>query len=175
MTCIVGLEDAGKVWLGGDSAVSWTGDDAVHAVSHKKVVRRGGLLIGLAGHLGACTLAASVAAPEPYDGGDPREHVLVSLVLPLRATLKKAGLLDEPCDLLIGCGGKLLYAGTDGAVHGFRDGCGAIGSGSSYALGALHAARGTPKLRLRRALEATAHYCASVAGPFYFLHGSPAA
>ena len=34
--------------MAGDSAVSWNSDDAIYAATHKKIVRRGGMLIGFA-------------------------------------------------------------------------------------------------------------------------------
>lgn len=174
MTCIVGVEHDGAVWMGGDSAVSGggSGDDTVHVLAHRKVVERGGMLLGLAGHLGACTYAALVPAPDGFVCGDVRSYVAEVVLPPIRARLKDADLGGEPCDLLVGVGGRLLYACTDGSVHGYACGYGAIGSGSSVALGALYAlTRVAPEERLQLALAAAGTHCASVAPPYYVLRG----
>ena len=169
MTCVCAVEHGGKVYMGGDSAVSWSCDDAVFVATHRKVIRRGGMLLGLAGNLGTCTVAAAGLRPEPYVSGDPRTHILTAVLLPLRALLAEAKMDAEGCDLLIGCASRIYFAGLDGAVHGFDAGYAAIGSGSSYALGSLHTSRGTPAKRVRQALSAAVAHCASVGGPLYVL------
>ena len=167
MITIAGLEHNGRVYLAGDSAVSWSSDDAIHAATHRKIVRRGGMLIGFAGALSACTVAAAGVAPEPYTGGDIRSHVLCAVALPVRQLLRDAGNIDEACDLLVACAGRLWFVGVDGSVHGFRSGYGAIGSGSGYALGSLYSTKGNPTTRVKLAVQAAVEHCSSVCGPVY--------
>lgn len=169
MTTVAGLEHRGRVWMGADSAVSWSNDDAVFSAPHRKIVRRGGMLIGLAGNLSTCTVAAAGLRPEPYMCGDPRAHILSAVVLPLRELFRNANLDAEGADMLLACAGRLWFSSLDGSVHGFRCGYGAIGSGSSYALGSLHGSRGEPRKRVRMALGAAIEHCSSVCGPAYVM------
>ncbi len=175
MTCIVGLEDAGTVWLGGDSCVSWDADGAAHACTHDKVIKVGAMLVGFAGDLAAATVAAYCIAEPPEGLARPRAYLALAFAPAIRGGLKDAG-VDGELDMLVGLAGRLWFVGSDGAVHGFEQGFGAIGSGSSYAQGALYAMHGIePLSRVKVALEAAAASCNGVGPPYKILRGGQSA
>ena len=167
MTCVAGLEHGGRVYLAGDSAVSWSSDDSVFVASHRKIVRRGGMLIGFSGNLSISTVFSSMLSPEPYSKGDPRTHILTAVILPLRDLLREIRLDADGTDMLIACAGRLWFAGVDGSIHGYRCGYAAIGSGAPHALGSLYSTKGKPTTRVKLAVQAAVEHCSSVCGPVY--------
>ena len=170
MTCVAGVEHRGRVYIGGDSCVSWSSDDVTSTTLTPKVVAHGPLLIGWAGDLGPCCLVAhSWKPPEP--SGEPLRYVAGSLVPSLREALRDANMRDAAVYLLIGYAGRLVYADSDGAVHAFGEGYGAIGCGASVALGALYALDCIePGQRISAALEAAGRHCPGVGPPYHVLN-----
>lgn len=72
---------------------------------------------------------------------------------------------------LVGYKSKLYTFDTDMQVARIADGFASVGAGGTIALGSLYATRmmKDPIARLRNALEAAAHFSASVRGPFSFV------
>lgn len=171
MTCVVAVADGGGVHFGGDSAI--TSDDELAIQRDPKVFRRGPYVIGYSGSLRwGSILRYVVPLPTP-----PRRGVARMLNLELSAELAVAlaQARVKADQALLGVSGELYWIDEDLAFVRLGADYGAIGSGAAYALGALSVLdhRLPPKRRLRHALEAAAHHCPSVQGPWRWAsHGA---
>lgn len=170
MTAIAGLVAKGKVYLGGDSAVS-LGEDEQWLCREAKVWECGEWLIGAAGSArGAEVLRYSLRLPGLEDGGDSEHIVRTQLPAQIRKACAESGLDNDDASgvsALVGLRGKLYLVDGRGAVvrpaHPFA----AIGTGAMCALGAFHVTKGMdPIPRLKAVLGACAAYCQGVRGPF---------
>jgi ATP-dependent protease HslVU (ClpYQ) peptidase subunit len=174
MTCIAGIADGERVWMGGDSAVTF--DDGLQIACDSKLWRAGKFLLGGAG-------APSFVGAVRYEmmtpkrrGDDPARFVGRDLVAAMREALAACGFTrsgDDGCygdgEMLVGYRGALYHVGSDLGIHAIPCGYAAIGSATAVALGALHALRDRPPVeRLRAALEAAEAHSAKVRAPFTF-------
>ncbi len=173
MTCIVGLVNRGTVYVGGDSASvqGWTS----RVTRLPKVFRVGPFLIGYTtsfrmGQLLQYGLEVRIRRP---DEGEMDFMVTefaerVRLLLKERGVAKVESNTESGGQFLVGYAGRLFSVQQDFQVNEMADGYDAVGSGAEYALGALRALERTAPLpRLRRALEASAHFNMGVCAPFY--------
>ena len=62
MTCIAGITERGRTWLGGDSAVTM-GSDEQWCTRQPKVWRAGDWLVGAGGTTGFCDMMREVKVP----------------------------------------------------------------------------------------------------------------
>lgn len=158
MTCIVGLVDNGKVYIGGDSAAIT--DQAIEVRANKKIFRKPGCLFGFTGSFRIGQLLEHFAMlPKPE--GELMQHMVTKLV---PAVKDIAG--DSMHELIVGCDGRLFKIDSDYAVAEYGDYV-AAGGGEAYALGRLHGCSGTPEERILAALEAAQAHCAGVRAPFH--------
>ena len=173
MTCIVGLEQDGKVYMGGDSAAVSNGN--LQLTDTPKVFEKQGLIIGYSwsfrmGQVIQYAKAFPKLQPDNYT------YLIESFVPFLRAEFKDTGWLrtensrDEGGQFLVGIRGELFEITSEFAVLKMADGFNAIGSGSHYALGALrilkHNTDKEPTIKVGLALEAAAYFSTSVSSPF---------
>jgi len=175
MTCIVGLETEQGVIIGADSAASAGWDGWVTRL--KKVFRRGDFLIGYTssfrmGQLLQYKLDVSVQK----EGQEDLEFLTTTFIDAVRTCLKDGGfakvenLVEQGGRFLVGYRGKLYVVSSDFQVNMSRDGYQAVGCGASYALGnLLNSGDLLPKVRVRQALKAAAHFSNGVCGPFNIL------
>lgn len=173
MTCVVGLVDNGRVWVGGDS-VGVAGYDAVPR-SDPKVFRNGPLLIGFTTSFRMGQLlrfALKVPPHHPPEKGD-FEWLCTDLIDAVRATLKAGGFAEKQHEVewggsfLLGYRGGLYEVGRDYQVGIPADGFAAVGCGDQVALGAMFATQGqAPEDRVRTALLATQRFSTGVREPF---------
>lgn len=180
MTCIIGLSQGGRVYIGADSASAsgWS----VRATGIQKLFQRGPYLIGYSTsfRMGQI-LQHEVEYPEAkvYD-----EHFMVAMFIPaIREKLKLLGYTkiennqEEAGQFLVGVAGNLFEIGSDFQVNHFQDGMAAVGCGAEYALGALRACLemepGLDGAYIRRAirlaLEVSAYFSGGVKEPFEVL------
>ncbi|TIX28883.1 hypothetical protein [Mesorhizobium sp.] len=160
MTCIVGLVDGGKVYIGGDSAA--VAGESIEMRSNRKVFRKGVFVIGFTGSYRVGQLMQyKMGASAPATGGD----LMVHMVTKFAKELKKVG-GDEIDELLVGHAGRLFKIGADYSIGEYASYT-AAGAGAQYALGRLHGGAGGPEDRLRAALEAAQTHCAGVRAPFH--------
>lgn len=174
MTCIVGIVEDGKVYIGGDSAgvAGW----AVTPRKDVKVFKTGEYLIGFTSSFRMGQLLRfSFAPPARTDGHSDEQHMMTAFVDAARQCFKDGGYLtveksvEEGGFFLVGYRGVLYYFAED-----FQTGISlrpyeATGSGAAYALGSLHSTEGyqlNPRARIQKALEAATEFCASVRPPF---------
>lgn len=178
MTCIVGIEADGKVYLGGDSLGS--SEHLQQTIPEPKVFENGPFLIGIAGSFrwGQLLEHALIVTPQPGDVDD-RKFMVTTFIDAVRKTMLDGGYMAKEDefesaygDALVGYRGRLyVLEGTEFHIRRARE-YAAVGCGEAVALGALHATRGKrPKDRLKIALEAAAEHVPGVRGPFHFVGG----
>jgi len=152
MTTIIGVEYKDKSVIVADSRIT---DDSGKSYSHplmRKISSRGALLIAGAGEVAPCDIAQNIWIPPVFSAKDKKDvyrYMIVKAMPSLRKCLTENGYnFDEPHDknkdglrfqFLISVGGELFDVDQDLAVMKSEEGFYAIGSGGSYALGALYA------------------------------------
>ena len=176
MTCIVGLIDGKKVWMGGDSA--GVDPDALSIATCKmpKVFKVGKFVIGFSvsfrmGQL----LQYKLKPPKHPPDMDTYEYMVKHFVEAVRRCFGDGGLGNNGDDnnssggnFLVGYQGRLFLVLADYTVFESSEPYAATGCGGEYAVGALHGASGrsTPEARILKALKAAEHHSAGVRGPF---------
>lgn len=177
MTCIIGLVDNGKIYIGGDSAASSGWNTRTTAVA--KVFRFGEFLIGCTGSIRALELLQfhlQVTARSEDENDDLRYMVTV-FAEAVRQCLKEHGCAkvennqeQSDSEFLVGYRGKLFSIQANFQVCAFTDAFDAIGVGGEYALGALMALKNlSPIERIQAALEIAAYFSNGVRAPFHIL------
>lgn len=175
MTCIVGLIEDGKVYMGGDSAVTTY---VVQSLALKKVFRLADCVIGCAGSLRILNLLAyAFSIPAQPEEVSVECYFTTLFVDALRALLKEAGSVTKQNEkeenlgyFLVGYQGRLFQISSDYSVMEVTDNFNTIGSGHEVALGALYATKDMsmqPQKRIELALQAASHFCSGVNGPFH--------
>lgn len=184
MTCIVGLEHDGDVWMGGDSA-GVSGLDLVIR-DEPKVFEKLGVLYGFTtsfrmGQIIKYGLSCPDARSDEAIDREDIDWLCTTFVNALRANFRAGGWLKESGG--VQSGGQIMLAFrkrlyvVDSDFQVYRPSCGyhAIGSGGFYALGSLHATSRVidlsedPMERCIWALEAAESMNAGVRGPFTVL------
>ncbi len=174
MTCIVGIEHKGIVYLGGDRAATDGGLNRV-LIKDPKVFLKGNVGFGICG-LPKVIDAVQHAIELPEDTTGNGKAWLVGHAIPaIREGLKKLECTEEHNGqqyyhgaMLIGYKGHLYQLESNfqlvEAAHGFD----ATGSGGEAALGSLRSTKkiSDPRKRLLEALEVSAEHNAGVAPPF---------
>lgn len=179
MTCIAGLVDSGRVYLGGDSA----GTDANFAIACRqepKVFRVGELAIGFCQSFRMGQILHFVMDPPPFTGHDPERWMVRKFIPAAQRAFKAGGYGKEKSGertggtFLVGVRGRLFVVESDYQVGERTDRFDAIGCGADAALGALYATPGgDPGERLRIALEAAEATSAAVRRPFRYVATDP--
>lgn len=177
MTCIVGLVENSKVYMGGDSAA--VSNSNLQLTDTPKVFKKQELLIGYTWsfRMGQVIQYADTF-PKLKEQLDNYTYLVENFVPYLRAEFKDAGWLwtensrDEGGQFLVGIRGELFEITSEFAVLKMMDGFDAVGSGSYYALGAMrilkHNTDKDPIMKVGLALEAAAYFSTSVSAPFVF-------
>jgi len=194
MTCIVGLEKSGTVWMGGDSAGT-AGNMHQRVRGDKKVFIKGEFIIGFCGSFRMGQLLQySLVLPEQPEGKGDFEFLVTDFIDALKVCLKpkpgeekqeqqltitdllKRGHRADEDDLspsfLFGYRGHLYGVQGDYQITKPEEGFDAMGSGADIAVGAMHASVKTwqnPRKRLTQALDASAKNNAAVRPPFTIL------
>jgi len=163
MTCVIGLIRNGHIYMGSDSLSL----DGWHRVRtpHKKIFRKGDMLIGTAGNQRISDIIEyNLVLPDEAAG----DYLGAVFIPALRACIDEHGGKIEDSTLLIGYKGELFFVGEDFSfleVGSYE----AIGAGAKYALGYMYAMEKTclsPERLITKALECAAWFSASCAGPF---------
>lgn len=171
MTCIVGVRQNGKVWLGGDSAgiAGWE----LRAVD-LKVFQRGPFLYGVAGSVRVSNLIRYAFQP-PAPLMSLSIYMVTTWIDALRDCLKAGGVagknneVEELTDsaLLVGIQGRLFSVYSDYQVSEDQAAYAGVGCGAATALGALAVSwQLPPAARCRAALRAAELHNIGVRGPF---------
>lgn len=183
MTCIVGIKEGDRLWIGGDSAAKSATCPEIHSFSTPKVFAVGEYLVGFtiswrAGQV----LQYEVEWPSPPAEYDLEEFLVCHVVPRLQQALSGEDLqipkeFERSFQFMIGLRGQLAMIAVDFTVGIAATPYFAIGSGRHNALGALHALADTglgAEVQMRKALEAAACYTSNVRPPFLILSNQPA-
>lgn len=178
MTCIVGVAEGGKVWIGGDSALISGWD--LEAVGSPKVFRVGEFLIGLSGSVRVSDLLRYAFQPPPAPDvvAVLHRYMVTGFVPALRETLAEGGVERKAEEVvkmdgsffLVGVRGRLFEVHSDYQVSP-KPRYAAAGCGWVSAMGALHALHATAPLgmgareRVAAALAAAEAHNIGVRGP----------
>lgn len=175
MTCIVAIAENGKVYMGGDSLVSSGGYKRIKR--EKKVYKVGDFIIGHSGGIrGSNLLKFSLEVPK-NNKKDDFEYMVAVVVPAIRELFKDGGYTSidnnvEGTDsyLLIGYRGVIYNFYGDFQIDVYLEKFTAMGSGKSYALGALEVLEDkkmSPERKVMRALQVAGKYNSFVGAPYY--------
>lgn len=171
MTCIIGLVEKNKVFIGADSACisGW------NIAECDKLFQHGELLFGYSGLLRDLQIIKyGVDFPLQVTDQDDFGYIVGVVANTIRITLKNNGAAvvtdnqersESGC--IIGYKGNLYTIDSSYSVLQSKDSLCAIGCGAEYALGAMSALEGVPpKKRIRQALKIASRYSVGVSAPF---------
>lgn len=181
MTCIVGLETLDGVIIGGDSA--GVAGYSLTIRADEKVWKQDEFVFGFTSSFRMGQLLRyNLSIPRvPTKDTKPAELVrwmTTEFIDAVRKTLKAGGYakvesgVERGGCFLVGWRGALYVIDSDFQVGRATHGYAAVGCGGDIAVGALFAARGEPRGRVKTALEAAAEFSAGVAGPFHIVRTS---
>lgn len=183
MTCIVGLEHDGRVWIGGDSAgvAGWS----LTVRADEKVFANGDFIFGFTtsfrmGQLLRYGLTLPSLCRDgdiPSLWSDPDRWMATQFVDAVRDCLKAGGYskksdeVESGGQFLVGYKGHLWQVDRDYQVGRAAHGYLAVGCGDELALGAMHAVSDglSPHDTVLAALRAAEAHSAGVRGPFKVL------
>jgi ATP-dependent protease HslVU (ClpYQ) peptidase subunit len=173
MTCIVGLVENGKVYIGGDSLI--TQKSYSQSIKKQKVFIKDNILFGCSG------IAKSVQhfrfkfkIPDQKSTENDLKYLCFTFIEELSKSFCGAGINpdDYPC-ILVGFNGHLYKIGEDLVVTESCDNFNSCGCGSTLAVAAMKALNDhtklTPKLKIQETLKVAAHFNKSVQKPFDIL------
>lgn len=173
MTCIIGLEHGGKVYMGGDSAAS--NNIAIYETNVRKVFKVGSFLIGWTSsfRMGQI-LQYHLHAPVQTDDQADMQYMVVTFIEAVHTCLKEyrfdRGDENGGGCFLVGYRGKLYTIYGDYQVQHYARGVNAIGSGQEFALGAMTVLKDLPpEKRIKKALKAAGAWSDSVCAPYYVM------
>lgn len=180
MTCIVGLEHEGDVYIGGDSAGVYESNFGLMVRADEKVFvrerRNERWVFGFCGSFRVGQLLRyKLALPEPEDDDDLYQFMVTKFVDAVRITLDEGGALmtksgvETAETFLVGLRGQLWIVEDDMQVGRAVDPFMAIGCGDHLAAGAMHATQNFdvgPNDRVLAALSAAERFSAGVRAPF---------
>jgi ATP-dependent protease HslVU (ClpYQ) peptidase subunit len=174
MTCIVGVQHDGDVYIGGDSA--GVAGYSITVRSDQKVFRNGPFVMGFTSSFRMGQLLRYSFTPPAVPDKNLDRYMSVDFVDGVRECLKDGGFLtnhggqEVGGTFLVGIRDQLYLIDSDFQVGKPTDGYDAVGCGEEFAKGSLYSTIGNdPKLRVREALKAASHHSAGVTGPYTVL------
>jgi len=174
LTCIVGIEYNGNIYMGGDSAGSngWS----ISTQVSPKIFKVGELLIGYTSSFRMGQLLQYQLEIEAQEQGSNEEYMIKVFAETARSLFKEYGYSkiekneEEGGRFLVGYRGELYLVQSDFSVLRTIDRFNSVGCGAAYALGALKILDlSDPEVALTKALESAAYFSTGVRGPFHFL------
>ena len=178
MTCIIGLVEDSKAYIGGDSAIA--SGSTVRILKEAKAFRNGPFVMGGTGSPRMTQLLQyGLDVPVQDEKMSDEQYMITVFAEAVRKVLKEHGFAEVEDNkesfgtFLVGYHGGLYAVYSDLQVTQYQDGMEAIGSGSEFALGALYVLsnlnsedRLPPEERIVLALAAAAYFDANVKQPF---------
>lgn len=174
MTCIVGVIDKGKVYIGGDSAAISDEDLIYNIREDEKVFRKGEFIFGFSSsfRMGQI-LRFKFNPPKKTAKMDDFEYMVTRFIDDLKKCFSDSDyhdFKDDGASFLVGYNGKLYEILSDFQVGISSEGYATLGCGSEIASGALYVCKdASGHDRVRVALEAAAHHSMGVRPPFKIL------
>jgi len=176
MTCIIGLEEDGKIYIGGDSASGYP--NIVRSTTTQKVFAIEPFIFGYTSsfRMGQI-LHYNIDFPIPPESIYNEEYMVGIFIEIVRKQFKEYGFSkietneESGGTFLVGVAGQIWQVESDFQVSRPKDGIFAIGSGSDVALGAMKALEHKlePRERILDALAICAYFCPYVRPPFVVL------
>ena len=174
MTCIVGLVDEDKVYIGGDSA--GVAGYNITVRKDKKVFKNGSFIMGFTSSFRMGDLLHwSFEPPEHPSKMSVDKFMRTVFIDAVRACLKEGGYSviennnERAGCFIVGYRGKLFSIYSDFQVGESVVLYDSVGCGSLYALGSLYSTKGNPKKRILIALKAAEEFSSGVVSPFQVL------
>jgi ATP-dependent protease HslVU (ClpYQ) peptidase subunit len=174
MTCIVGLVDKEKVYIGGDSAA--TAGYLVLKRIDTKVFNKGEFVIGATTSFRMIQILNYSFDPPEITKDDLHEYMCTDFIKAVKKAFKKNGYKksysdgeDKGGSFLVGVRGRLFEIDTDFQVGENLDGYASIGCGYHFAYGSLYSTESFEYSAVKRvstALEAAAKFDTAVKEPF---------
>ncbi len=179
MTCIIGLAENNKGYIGGDSASAASNSWTVRATIIEKVFRWPPFIFGCSTSFRMIQLLHYGLKDLPeQDYSNNMAYMVNVFVGHIRRLFKEEGFskIDDNeetgGEFLVGYRNKLYLIGPDFQVNGNQDGLDAIGCGARFALGAMRAlSHLLPKERILKSLEIAAYFSGGVLPPFVIEEG----
>lgn len=179
MTCIVGIEHNGKVYIGGDSQGT---NGYLNKVirSDEKVFIKDEFIFGFAGsyRMGQI-LRYCLTIPEQTKKQDDYEFLCSDFITAVTKAFKDGGFLETKDGVnkggffLLGYRGKLYNVQSDFQVARSYDPYDAIGCGQDFAMGSIYQSilqeTDSPENIITMALDASCHFSAGVGSPYTVL------
>ena len=183
MTCIVGLNAKGKIWIGGDSAGTYSNLLRVVRKDPKVFKIGSDFIVGYAGSFRfGQVLRFKFTPPDKPEGKEDYEYMVTNWMDTLRTVLKDAGYTKvednvesfEDGEAIIGYNGRIYTLESDLQIGEMALPYAAIGCGADFAFGSLETGfklskRMAPRKRVQLALEAATTFSAGVCPPFSIL------
>lgn len=169
MTCIVGLLDKGKVYIGGDSA--GVGNSEIRVRSDEKVFKVGDMIFGFTSSFRMGQLIRyTLKIPRQPKNMDDFKYMVTLFINSLKTCFRLGGFgsMTEGGKFLVGYKNALYMVDNDYQIGKESDGYSSVGCGEAYALGSLYSTKhnGDPIKRVNTALESAAKFSTGVRAPF---------
>lgn len=170
MSCVVGIVDKDKIWMGCDSfATTETGER--RPITANKIFKNGKYLLGFIGSVRGGQLLSPHYFKPPSNILDFPARVIVLFQEQGCLTITDKSVYEQSCNILVGFEGNLYEIMLDFQLNPVPQYT-SIGSGSLFAFGSLHTTQGmelTPYERITKALEAAAFFD-TASGPPFLVH-----
>lgn len=177
MTCVAGIIEDGKIWIGADS-VATRGNESV-LMKDPKVFKSGSFLFGCSGNPRDAQILQSSAfnPPKIKDRQSVQDYLALDVMAHIRAILKQHGsfIVEDSAtegfdsELLMGFGTDLYVVYGNFQIARRIEPYNATGCGMQYALGAFHSLdpyQISARKKIEAALKAAARFDPYVQGPF---------
>jgi ATP-dependent protease HslVU (ClpYQ) peptidase subunit len=171
VTCIIGLKENGKTFIGADSSASNHWEQRVTMLP--KVFRNGKFVLGYTGsfRMGQI-LQHHLEVPQQENESD--DHYLVKhFIESVRVVLRDLGFSkiennqQEGGTFLLAFNGNIYTIEADFQINSYEDNLDAIGASREYALGAMIAlSRLEPEKRIKKSLEIASRFSCFVKPPY---------
>lgn len=178
MTCVVGLVDSGKVYLGADSRA--TSGTSIRIRSDEKVFVNNGIAIGFSVSFRMGQILKYKFTPPPHnDTISDIEYISTVFIDSIKKAFIQNGygrLYDRDNhehngQFLVGYKGCLYTIYGDFQVAFNQDQYDAIGLGADIALGSIFSTVGKPPMnRIELALQASEKFNNTVGSPFFYVN-----
>jgi len=169
MTCIIGLRENGKTYIGADSSA--VGGLDIRIRKTPKVFRNDGIIIGYTSSFRMAQILQFMDIPQ-YDEPDEK-YMVTKFIEAIRQEFKVKGFStikdneETGGSFIVGVSGYIYQIDSDYQVQEYVDDILAVGCGRQYALGAMSALNKlSPRERILRSLEISAYYSGGVCAPF---------
>jgi ATP-dependent protease HslVU (ClpYQ) peptidase subunit len=171
MTCIVGLVNKGKVYIGGDSA-GVAGSNVV-VRSDEKVFVSHGMAFGFTSSFRMGQILRYCFKPPEDTDKDAAAYMVAKFIPELQRCFSANGYErtingeKSAGTFFVGYKGRLFIVESDYQVGENNIGYASVGCGDCYALGSMYSTqRMKPQARVLEALTAAEHFSTGVRGPF---------